>query len=663
MASHTSYSKDFLEPFRKQGDPLADEVISKIMEAEDMGALRDLFTTLASNDLSAAGSYDIFNHKIRDDVKAYFEETHKLPDWADPERFESAISIFEAYGPEVLMTLVAYSLPFCYSCANGAEVLYQTGRLMKHDGNLGEINRRLIETSQFVINLLSDHTLTSDKKDGIVSIQKVRLIHATIRYHITATNKHFSEDPDYDVEKFGVPINQEDLAGTMLSFGVVIVRGLDKLGIHLSDQQKEDFIHYWAIIGSMLGIKDELIPKSYIEASDLADAIYAHQAATSEAGTQLTNACIEFMDSHVKQKKLKHVPLALVYFFGGDDMARLLKLPPLDDKLKVISSSFFREFEKIQEATEKHFFLRHVGAMFSRHLVEGFLHLYNKGKRVEFHLPASLSDNGRPLEVRKNLPVGEQLGTIDRAIKHLVEVTDYFKSENNPMGLFAAIYLLSTRRVAAGLANNEFEQAEVMHQVDVAFVSRYFEALNHYFNQTTPTEPWAIAFKGCAEKGLFVDQYIFVAANAHIDFDLGIAVASVCPGEKIYNFQKDFYHMNDVFSGMYNQMNLDVAEIWKPFGWLMKVAGNLIRKTEGSFMVKGRTLAWERARKIALSSGKDYQTVISELEDTSRKVGEVILYPNFLANKLLRFMAKQERGTVADKIDAMLRTENLKAIN
>lgn len=663
MENTQVYSPEFLEGYRSKGDEVADKLIADILKREDMSVLRDLFTTLATNNLTPAGNYDIFNHTIREDVKQYFEEARKLPDWADPHQFEKATNLFEIYGPEMLMILINYSLPFCYSCGNGAQVLAQTGRLMKHDGSLESITRRLIETAQFVINVLEHDALTDESKAGLISIQKVRLIHATIRYHMLYKDKDFTEDGAYDKSKYGLPINQEDLAGTMLSFGVVILRGLEKMKIDIAQDHKEAFIHYWSVIGSILGIVDELIPKNYAEAELLADSIFAHQARPTKEGTELAMSAISFMEAHCPTKRMEHVPLALMHFFSGDEIAKVLNLPSPDKHLGLMSSAFFRSIESLQEDISKHRFYRHLAGVFSRDLIEGFMKIFNKGKGVQFHLPASLMDYGRPLHLRKKLPTGNELKSVKQAIHHLQEVTDYFKSENDPNGLFSGLYYLITKRVQKGLDDNEFDDPEVMEQVDLTFVSRYFDALNHHLNNTTPSIPWSLSFKACNDPKLFVDQYIFVATNAHMDYDLGIAVATVCSGSKIHGFEKDFNHMNDVFANIYPQMNMDIGEIWKPLAWMEKWMGGMIQRFENKVITEGRTSSWNWATKIALAEGAAKDEVIDALTEKATATGKKLIYPNWWLAGILRYFARKERGTVADKIDVMLQTDLVKELN
>jgi len=663
MSDIGRFSPEFLESFRQKSDPIADKVIEQILEKENLGVLRVLFETLATNEITVDSDFDIFNERIRPDIQAYFVNTRGIPVWADRSLFEKATAVFQMFGPEILCILVAYSLPSAYSCANGAKVLYQTGRLEKHDGSIDSVTRRLVETTQFVINVLSPNALLGENKNGLVSIQKIRLIHATIRYYMVNNSEGFEQANNFDVAKYGQPINQEDLAGTMLSFSVIILRGLEKFGIELSEKQKEAFVHYWSVIGSLMGINDELIPANHAEAEQLTNAILAHQRAYSQEGHDLTMSCVSFMEHQVPIKRFEDVPLALVYFFCEDDgIPALLKLPPSDDKIKLIGSNFFKRYEEKKEKRDKRVLIRYVAGLFSRELIESFMRFFNEGKKVQFNLPSSLTDYGRPIKYRKKLPVGDELTSIDQAIYFLQEITDYFKSCNDPMGLFSAIYLLSTRMVKAGLENNEFKTPGLMHQVDLAFVDRYFTAINHYLNGTEPTAPWQVAIQCARRKDMFVDQYIFNGANAHIVFDLGIAVASVCPGEKIEEFKDDFMKMNEVFSTMYYQMNMDVATIWGPFAFLMKWAGNAIMKFENKVMDESREGAWERAQRIA-KAGKNQPEIISQYSKHAVQVGKEIINPGFIKSLILRHMAKKEVGSVADKIDVMLMTDYLNPIN
>jgi hypothetical protein len=200
---------------------------------------------------------------ISDLLDNYLDVSGKLPAWADAGLIRRGEELFEQYGPEVFMLLNVSSLPLCYCCGNGAQVLYDTGRLLAHNGKVDPLARRLMETAQMIVNVLSVGGL-SEGGNGTITVQKVRLIHASIRYFL----KCGQAGGPWDTNTFGEPINQEDLAGTLMSFGPVILTGLKKLGISLSDDDTKAWMHCWNVTGYILGIDETLLPDTYPQGWD-----------------------------------------------------------------------------------------------------------------------------------------------------------------------------------------------------------------------------------------------------------------------------------------------------------------------------------------------------------------------------------------------------------
>ncbi len=119
---------------------------------------------------------------------------------------------------------------------------------------------------------------------GCLSAAKVRYLHASMRY------RALNDDPPYDVRENGVPINQEDQAYVLLTFGYLIPLGLEKLGAILTRKEKEAFLHSWKVIGYIMGIDDDLLTDDLDEAKELFEKIKNRQQARSEKGVKLTSA-------------------------------------------------------------------------------------------------------------------------------------------------------------------------------------------------------------------------------------------------------------------------------------------------------------------------------------------------------------------------------------
>jgi hypothetical protein len=68
----------------------------------------------------------------------------------------------------------------------------------------------------------------------------VRLIHSAIR--------HFIGSGVWD-EALGRPINQEDMAITLLTFSVSVLDGLRRFKIREAPEREEAYLHHWKVIG------------------------------------------------------------------------------------------------------------------------------------------------------------------------------------------------------------------------------------------------------------------------------------------------------------------------------------------------------------------------------------------------------------------------------
>jgi hypothetical protein len=80
----------------------------------------------------------------------------------------------------------------------------------------------------------------------------VRFLHAKVRFDIL--NRQGKNK--WNTDKFGVPINQEDMAATTLAFSTNVLIGVDLIaGISISDQERVDYMALWRYIGWLLGVE------------------------------------------------------------------------------------------------------------------------------------------------------------------------------------------------------------------------------------------------------------------------------------------------------------------------------------------------------------------------------------------------------------------------
>lgn len=384
-------TEEALDALRKVTDPIADSTIQRIITSGDKKKVNEVMMLLFKNASFEKGMFDSLGNDLASILDDYIESTRRLPEWADPEKIKAGEKLFSLYGPEIFMLLNVSSLPLCYTCAKGAQVLYDTGRLLVHNNDIDPLARRLMETAQMVVNVLAEGGLAANGK-GVVTLQKVRLIHASIRYYL----KHKNQEP-FDTATYGEPINQEDLAGTLMSFGPVILSGLKRLNVDLSETEQNNYMHCWKVVGHLMGIEETLLPNTYNEGFELATKILKHQSAESEAGKALTDSCVQFMNYLTPGNSLNEVPAYFIDYFLQDfsassqkDLSACIGISARSDRKDRLILGIAKFIIGKLSHLEEHKFVQKISSYFNRKLLEGIIHHFNDGKNVQFFIPPSL---------------------------------------------------------------------------------------------------------------------------------------------------------------------------------------------------------------------------------------------------------------------------------
>ena len=227
------------------------------------------------------------NHQLAGLKDAYadytiFKKSELLPDWADSRQLLAGIAFFAKYAQAIMNMFGLLSLPYCYAGANGAMVLYLSDRMR------GDVGKRLIETGEFVWDVMAPNAFEKDG-NGFAAILKVRLMHAAVRFY-TLKNINWNN-------AYGYPVNQEDMAGTNLSFSLIVVRGLRKFGFSVSYEEQQAFMHLWNVIGALLGVNPDLLPDDGKQTFELEEAIRIRQFMPSIQGKELTGSLIKYFKS------------------------------------------------------------------------------------------------------------------------------------------------------------------------------------------------------------------------------------------------------------------------------------------------------------------------------------------------------------------------------
>lgn len=260
------YTDFMLDRFRKQGDALSDQAVSDLIQRKVHP--RDWLDSIRGE---AAKKNPLY--------QPLWEQATSVPQWAD---FDAMIPGKKAGVRNSILSglaLLGGSLSESYSASLGAKVLIETGRLKT------DVKRRLFETANFCHAIVrSKGPLPSEPAFAVVF--SVRLMHSAVRYRLLKKNWNMD---------YGYPVNQEDLAGTLLMFTYVFRRSLKAMGVLLTEDEEKAMHLQWRFIGHILGVAPELLTSNLNEEEQLYLKIGERQCHPDEGSRELADSLMSSM--------------------------------------------------------------------------------------------------------------------------------------------------------------------------------------------------------------------------------------------------------------------------------------------------------------------------------------------------------------------------------
>jgi hypothetical protein len=338
-------SRVILDAARQLGDEPADALVARL--GGRFWAIHPLLREVRK-------SQERLPEALPEDVRRFFVDCVTPPPWLNRARVLSAQHWAERHLFHITVALFCAALPSAYAAARGASVLATTGRLAD------DVDRRINETARFVLDVLESGSLDPE---GIAlpAIGHVRLMHAAVRMRLRGPSGFPSSD---------VPINQEDLLGTMLGFSVVVIRAVRRLGVQVNRAEAEDYYHLWRGIGAMLGIKEALLPKDFSAASDTADCIADRQFRASDHGRALMARLLDRTEVHIGVPGLRGTAPFLVRYLLGERTGDILGVSAVNPARAslVFAGSAGGLFRSSVQALALH-----LAPLFGRHLLDAIV--------------------------------------------------------------------------------------------------------------------------------------------------------------------------------------------------------------------------------------------------------------------------------------------------
>jgi len=242
---------------------------------------------------------------------------------------------------------------------------------------------------------------------------------------------------------------------------------------------------------------------------------------------------------------------------------------------------------------------------------------------------------------------------INTIIQELEIIVEDCIQQQNPHGLFAALYLKVTRAVWDGIQQQHFEDNARMEQFDVLFAQRYISAYQARMAGKPTTASWQVVFDAMTNPELLSIQHLLLGMNAHINFDLGIVAAQVSQNTPLENLKSDFNKINDILLDMLETVQTSVNKI-SPMMW---VVDWIFTKNDEQFagfsMRAAREYAWKSAQLLDVIPKQAFQDQLELLDRASATFGREMVKPRRFLRWLTRLIRRFEKGNVGEQIRAI----------
>ncbi|WP_163888141.1 oxygenase MpaB family protein [Mycolicibacterium hippocampi] len=238
-------------------------------------------------------------------LRDFFATVEHVPSWVDFDLVNEGASAYRRLGTNASDVMLQLSLIGGYRFGGPTDLLVETGGLTGR-----KTVRRLAETQKWAIAVSQPDAMRREG-EGFALTVHVRLMHALV-------NHQFETNGRWDIEKWGLPINQTDQAATLGLFNGALLLGVRMLGVRVSSAESRAIMHMWKYVGWLMGVDEDWLCDREAEQHRLNYHLLITQSTVSEAGPALANAIVD-------AQRALHYP-NLVGLRGAYARARLLSM-------------------------------------------------------------------------------------------------------------------------------------------------------------------------------------------------------------------------------------------------------------------------------------------------------------------------------------------------
>lgn len=248
---------------------------------------------------------------------------------------------------------------------------------------------------------------------------------------------------------------------------------------------------------------------------------------------------------------------------------------------------------------------------------------------------------------------------IDDVLVKLRSIIDGYRNQGSPLAFFPAVYRATTARVKAGIQAGKFQDGPRMNRLATTFANRYLAALDAVAAAADPgpARAWQVAFDAATRPHTMILQHVLVGMNAHINFDLPLAVLAVAEPGKLDDVKEDFQAINAILADLLDPVQAAIDDFSPLLDVLDRVGGRTDEQLVTFSIDVARDEAWHEATRLSKEKDAELERSVRSLDRKVAFLAQGIIVPDGPLGAAASLVARTESSDIAAIVQGLLAIE------
>jgi hypothetical protein len=216
------------------------------------------------------------------------------------------------------------------------------------------------------------------------------------------------------------------------------------------------------------------------------------------------------------------------------------------------------------------------------------------------------------------------------------------------------MYRQTTSTIRDRVVAREFDDAERLGRFVERFAAMYLGPLADARAGRPVPRSWQRAFDAARTGDQVILQHLLLGINAHVNLDLAVVAAEMCPGDQIGSLHDDFMRINDVLAALMPRVRACIGRFSPLLDIIDRVGGADDDKVLNFSIRVARDEAWDQA--VILAAVDDPVRRARLIDSLDRRVAvlsRVVSNPGGLLQRAVDVVAATESNNVVAIMDAL----------